>query len=510
MTNPTTPTRIFIASSSRALGIAENLQHVLTEDLAALVNLIKEKDPYKEKGPSKEPDTYEIEVWNSVFPNNPSEIFVHILQSVTVEFDFAVVILTPDHKIIEHGQSTAVSKSNVVLELGLFIGSWGLKRVLLVEIPHANLEISDLAGVELARLNLPDGMSYEQPKSEDVEEVNAYHTNMRRALRKDVSPCMASMIYKRGRRGLSVPLDHIVQTTRELESLYSSNHIVDQHFRRHLGRHMENFCRKWLAPARNGELELLFPEQEGLAAILEDAENSAKAVAHYTNIGWWNDESKIREYIRVHKELLHREKPVDIQRIFVLPVMSLLEEKVQRAIRTSCKLGVKVRLLLWKTDDTKPQIKLQGKSYRTHNICYPRDIDRAMFPILPGWSGTIDDELSFLIVDKRLVSYSNIPARDRDEPSRLFTNRPKIRMHSPGVFDVMAVFERFSYRAIPADDLFPSFCMDPTPKRRVPKRKASWLHRLFRGAFPIVNNKSCSCLLFMGSPVIPNSLRAHK
>lgn len=369
-----------------------------------------------------------------------------ILEKVCAEYDFAILVLTPDDTIMRQEAPVNVARNNVVLEAGLFIASWGLERVFLFQIRGANMVISDLLGIEIARLNWPG--SYQLPIDKAALEI--YNTQMQEALREDISPGIEVMLGAVGKRGLSIPLYNIVQTTRELERLYRHGKTVDELFLKHLGRHMEKLYDEFLRQAQRGELSLKFAEEEALPAILADAERSVKAVAHYTNIGWWTNNPKAKTYLAIHENLRRK---VYIQRIFILPVMSLLESEVQEAIEASCRLDVDVRLLLWRTEDTKPSITLEDKTHDTNNISQPPDMLK--YPALPGWPRNIEDELSFLIVDDELVSYSNIPARNREEPSKLFTHRPGA--HSVVVDDAIKVFNKLFDLGIRAERLFPSF-----------------------------------------------------
>ena len=63
------------------------------------------------------------------------------------EFDFAVLVLTPDI-LTSRGASSDSPRDNVLLELGLFIGYLGRQRTFIVYNRDNNLKLqSDLAGV---------------------------------------------------------------------------------------------------------------------------------------------------------------------------------------------------------------------------------------------------------------------------------------------------------------------------------------------------------------------------
>jgi len=70
------------------------------------------------------------------------------LMNVLEQFDFAVVVLSPDDLIESRGQSYASPRDNVLFELGLFIGRIGRSRVFIIHEQDANLKLpSDLAGI---------------------------------------------------------------------------------------------------------------------------------------------------------------------------------------------------------------------------------------------------------------------------------------------------------------------------------------------------------------------------
>jgi hypothetical protein len=70
------------------------------------------------------------------------------LMRVLEQFDFAVMVLSPDDTSESRGQSYASPRDNVLFELGLFMGHLGSKRVFIVHEADVNLKLpSDLAGI---------------------------------------------------------------------------------------------------------------------------------------------------------------------------------------------------------------------------------------------------------------------------------------------------------------------------------------------------------------------------
>jgi hypothetical protein len=67
------------------------------------------------------------------------------------EFDFALLVLTPDAMSEDRGQRQQSPRDNVLLELGLFIGVLGRKRTMVVVDRAANMKLpSDLVGITVA------------------------------------------------------------------------------------------------------------------------------------------------------------------------------------------------------------------------------------------------------------------------------------------------------------------------------------------------------------------------
>lgn len=67
------------------------------------------------------------------------------------EFDFAVLVLTPDDLITSRDTTSQSPRDNVLLELGLFIGRLGHERTFIVFNRDSDLKLpTDLAGVSMA------------------------------------------------------------------------------------------------------------------------------------------------------------------------------------------------------------------------------------------------------------------------------------------------------------------------------------------------------------------------
>lgn len=82
------------------------------------------------------------------------------LMTVLEQFDFAVMVLSPDDMVESRSQSYASPRDNVIFELGLFMGRLGRKRVFIVHEEEKNLKLpSDLAGIAVSPYRKRDNLS---------------------------------------------------------------------------------------------------------------------------------------------------------------------------------------------------------------------------------------------------------------------------------------------------------------------------------------------------------------
>lgn len=98
--------------------------------------------------------TAECVVWSQgVF--GLSEGTLESLVRALGEYDFAVLVLTPDDLVTSRDQSQQAPRDNVLLELGMFIGAIGRERTFMLVDRAAELKLpSDLAGITPATFEL--------------------------------------------------------------------------------------------------------------------------------------------------------------------------------------------------------------------------------------------------------------------------------------------------------------------------------------------------------------------
>lgn len=119
----TTPRpKVFIGSSSEGKSIAEAIQVNLDYDA-------------------------EVTIWSQgVF--GLSQGTLESLVSAVEDFDFAILVLTPDDLISSRDETQNAPRDNVLFELGLFIGHLGRERCFITYDRTADLKLpSDLAGI---------------------------------------------------------------------------------------------------------------------------------------------------------------------------------------------------------------------------------------------------------------------------------------------------------------------------------------------------------------------------
>lgn len=116
--------RVFVGSSTESLEVAETIQ----------VNL---------------DEICEVTVWHQgVF--SPSGNTLQELISASRQYDFAILILSPDDMIESRGGKSTTPRDNVLFELGLFMGAIGSDRTLVLFDRTSNVKLpSDLSGTTM-------------------------------------------------------------------------------------------------------------------------------------------------------------------------------------------------------------------------------------------------------------------------------------------------------------------------------------------------------------------------
>lgn len=120
---------IFIGSASESRAIAEALQENLARDCEAVV-------------------------WDQDIFDLGEAQFDSLIRAAS-EFDFAIFVASGDDVTTRRGQALAVPRDNVILEIGLFIGSLGREHVFVIAPDEAEVAMpTDMAGITIGRFKM--------------------------------------------------------------------------------------------------------------------------------------------------------------------------------------------------------------------------------------------------------------------------------------------------------------------------------------------------------------------
>jgi hypothetical protein len=116
--------QIFIASSGKALVLAEQLREQLNVA-----------------------DYCKAKLWADVSKDKESDTIIEMLEGACKEYDFGVIILSQDDVMVKEKGDTLKARDNCVFEAGLFMAAIGRKRCFLVNSVKQTDLPSDLAGI---------------------------------------------------------------------------------------------------------------------------------------------------------------------------------------------------------------------------------------------------------------------------------------------------------------------------------------------------------------------------
>lgn len=156
---PHTP-NVFIASSSEGLAVAKALERVLGRD-----------------------KRIDVQVWSGAF--RPGMSFMDMLHLSTLQYDFGIMVLTPDDSTDFRGNTVNEPRDNVLFELGLFRGARGNRRAIPVWVTADGRRPSvptDLKGVSQDRLSVT---SLKRSMDELVAEVEVFGEELAERMLRD-------------------------------------------------------------------------------------------------------------------------------------------------------------------------------------------------------------------------------------------------------------------------------------------------------------------------------------
>jgi hypothetical protein len=249
-------------------------------------------------------------------------------------------------------------------------------------------------------------------------------------------------IEQQGKKGLREPLNQIDDIVTKIETKYRESGLISDIFLMEFRYYIEEFL-ETARSAELGRLPLRHTRPDLLPKIIRLTRENARGVAHFKNIRWWTSPEG-KDYLKAQGKLRNK-----VKRLFLVPLEYLGAGAVLTAITANYKLGIDVRILPWRNNDSMlAGMEIDGVSWSIEEL---RSISHTANELSSlsriGWQN-VEDELSFIIIDGSLVSYSNITAPDRERPSLLTT-------HVLEVQRFIDTFDSLFRLATPAEEVFP-------------------------------------------------------
>ena len=141
-------TNIIIFSSKEQLGIAKKLQ---------------ENFYHKD---------YSVEVWTNGF-FELSKSYIANFAGLKIHYDFAIILLSADDCVRRRKETVYIPRDNVLLELGMCIEAFSLKRTIIVKKDTVRLP-SDLSGIQPIEYSLDEGDSPNAVAGAIVAKIDNY------------------------------------------------------------------------------------------------------------------------------------------------------------------------------------------------------------------------------------------------------------------------------------------------------------------------------------------------
>lgn len=118
-------------------------------------------------------DPFTVTLWSqNVF--GPSEFPIEALERVAIENDFAVLVLGADDRVVSRRHKHLAPRDNVILELGLFIGAVGRRRVFVLTPESMDVKIpTDVLGVILVRYSADQSLDAEARLERTCAEIRS-------------------------------------------------------------------------------------------------------------------------------------------------------------------------------------------------------------------------------------------------------------------------------------------------------------------------------------------------
>jgi len=201
--------RIFIGSSSEGSDVVLAIEH----------NLLEPSIP-------NAGHRYDIEPWYDGLFGLGEHAFQSLIDRLK-QFDFAILVLTPDDVSLSRESERRVPRDNVLLELGLFVGAIGLNRTFIVRERSIALP-SDLLGTNCVEF---ETNTTEIPTKDLRLATTKIDNTMRKIGARDISD-ETPMLFRRGEFALCIPRDasDADEFNRELKH-YLMERLLDEDMR---------------------------------------------------------------------------------------------------------------------------------------------------------------------------------------------------------------------------------------------------------------------------------------
>ncbi len=95
--------RIFIGSSTEALGVARKIKSGLKYDA-------------------------HVDTWADGLFDEPGKAYIEILESILDSYEYGIFVFNPDDKIFSRGKQLSIPRDNVIFEYGMFLGRHTRKK----------------------------------------------------------------------------------------------------------------------------------------------------------------------------------------------------------------------------------------------------------------------------------------------------------------------------------------------------------------------------------------------
>ena len=99
--------RIFIGSSTEALGVARKIKSGLKHDA-------------------------HVDTWADGIFDEPGKAYIEVLEEILNNYEYGIFVFNPDDKIFSRGKQLSIPRDNVIFEYGMFLGKHTRKKAFFI------------------------------------------------------------------------------------------------------------------------------------------------------------------------------------------------------------------------------------------------------------------------------------------------------------------------------------------------------------------------------------------